>query len=200
MFKNYTRAYLHEMVGIATSLVNNQHAVDQIDAMCQVVADCKTAEGRVFFVGVGGGAGTGSHATNDFNKIAGVSALCLSDNPSLLTALWNDEGPESIFIQQMKMHRFGPTDVLFVFSVNGGKPDISSSLVTATDYAHQVGGKVIAVLGRQDGHVGQNADAACIVPMMHGSRVTPHSESWQLAINHLIVNAIATGGVFEAGG
>ncbi len=197
MYKNYTTNFLREMASIATQLADDSHAVEQINRMCEIVAECKANEGHVFFAGVGGGAGTGSHATNDFNKIAGVSTYCLSDNPSLLTALWNDEGADSIFVQQMRMHHFGSTDVLFVFSVNGGKPNISSSLVTATDYAHEVGGKVVAVLGRADGHVGQKADAACVVPILHKSRVTPHSESWQLAINHLMVNALATNGSFE---
>jgi len=197
MNKEYTISFLLEMAKIGGLLANDPTQVEQINLMIEIVLECKANNGHLYFAGVGGGAGSGSHAANDFNKIAGVSTFCLSDNPSLLTALWNDEGADSIFIRQMAMHHFGPNDVLFVFSVNGGKPNLSSSLVTATDYAHQQGGKVIAVLGRADGHVGQNADAACIIPALHESRVTPHSESWQLVINHLMVNAIANEGRFE---
>lgn len=197
MYQKYIRGYLAEMYQISQLLYDDPNAISAIQKMAEIIEITRANKGRVFFIGVGGGAGTGSHATNDFNKIAGVSALCLSDNPSLFSALANDLGWESVFTEQMIMHRFNANDVLFVFSVNGGKPDISSNIVKAVDYAQDLGAKVLGVVGRDSGHVAKYGDAVCVIPIVDESRVTPHSETWQLAINHLLVNAVASAGEWK---
>ncbi len=51
--------------------------------------------GRLFIVGVGGGAGHASHAVNDFRKLCLIETYAPSDNVSELTARTNDDGWES---------------------------------------------------------------------------------------------------------
>src|SRR5258707_1769066 len=87
--------------------------------------------GRLFFLGVGGGAGHASHAVNDFRKIAGIEAYTPSDNVSELTARVNDEGWETTYAQWLRGSRLGSNDMVFVFSVGGGDVDrnISRNLV-----------------------------------------------------------------------
>jgi len=47
--------------------------------------------GRLFLLGVGGGAGNCSHAVNDFRKLRGIEAYSPIDNVSELTARANDK-------------------------------------------------------------------------------------------------------------
>ena len=54
-------------------------------------------EGRLFILGVGGGAGHASHAVNDFRKLCGIESYAPTDNVSELTARTNDDGWESLF-------------------------------------------------------------------------------------------------------
>jgi len=72
----YITKYLSETEEIAKSIDK-----EAIKKAIEVLLEIKSQKGRLFFLGVGGGAGTGSHAANDFNKIAKISSICLSDNP-----------------------------------------------------------------------------------------------------------------------
>jgi D-sedoheptulose 7-phosphate isomerase len=57
-------------------------AVDgaQVDAMARGLATLRERGGRLFIVGVGGGAGHASHAVNDFRKLAAIESYAPSDN------------------------------------------------------------------------------------------------------------------------
>src|ERR1700737_1272064 len=65
--------------------------------LIRLLADVRSAHGRLLVLGVGGSAGNASHAVNDFRKIAGFEAYSPVDNVSELTARINDDGWESWF-------------------------------------------------------------------------------------------------------
>ncbi|MEK7124276.1 MAG: SIS domain-containing protein [Patescibacteria group bacterium] len=179
----FIKKYLSETSFIAQYLDSGT-----IEKMLDVLLKTKSDWGRLFFLGVGGGAATGSHAANDFNKIAGISTFCLSDNAGLLTALANDEGWQSVFVRQLRMHNLSGKDCVFVYSVNGGTENISNNLVLAIDYAKSIGAKVIGVVGSDMGHTAKKADVCLIVPMLNPDNKTPHAEDFQLIVNHLLSN------------
>lgn len=189
---DYIKTYLNETIMIAQRILTEQ--AEAIGEMIRLLCEVKAREGRVFFIGVGGGAGTCSHATNDMMKIAGISAICLMDNQSLMSALANDEGFESIFVRQMQMHKFNKNDCIFICSVGGGSDTTSLNITNAIKMAKEVGATVLGVVGRDTGYTARFADAAVVVPVIDESRVTPHSESFQLVIEHLLVNAVAQEG------
>jgi D-sedoheptulose 7-phosphate isomerase len=88
----YTEEYLAEASQIL-KLIDN----DSIERTAGLLAGLREREGRLFFLGVGGGAGHASHAVNDFRKIAGIEAYTPSDNVSELTARVNDEGWDTTY-------------------------------------------------------------------------------------------------------
>lgn len=182
----YIQNYLLETAEIARGI--NQEAIEKTLDILSII---KYRRGRVFFLGVGGGAGTGSHAANDFNKIAKISSICLSDNPSLLTALANDEGWESIFKRQLEIHKLSSSDCLFIYSVGGGTENTSKNLVAAIEYAKNIGAKIVGVVGKDTGTTAQKADACIIVPCPDDSRRTPHTEDFQLIMDHLLANLLS---------
>ena len=75
---------------------------------------------RLFILGVGGSAGTASHACNDFRKIAGIEAYAPTDNVSELTARVNDDGWETVFVEWLKTSRLNEYDGILILSVGGG--------------------------------------------------------------------------------
>lgn len=184
-FKKYAERYLEETAIIAATL-----DIEVIQKMFDWLVLTKENEGQVFIIGVGGGAGSGSHAANDFMKIAEIPTICLSDNVSVLTALANDEGIESIFVRQMEMHHFCAVDCLFVYSVGGGGNGVSQNIVAAVERAIAVGAPVLGVVGRENGHTAQHGTAVLVVPEEDSQRVTAHTEDFQLIIDHLLVNAL----------
>lgn len=182
----YITNYLSETAEIAKSIDK-----ETIEKAIKVLLEIKSQKGRLFFLGVGGGAGTGSHTASDFNKIAKISSICLSDNPALLTALTNDEGFESIFKRQLEMHNLTSNDCLFIFSVGGGTETTSKNLVEAINYAKEIGAKIVGVVGKDTGATAQQADACIITPCPDPSRRTAHTEDFQMIMDHLLANLLA---------
>ena len=181
----YTNEYLSEVKLIVDQLDSNA-----IEKMIDLIVEIRKNNGRLFFLGVGGGAGNASHAVNDFRKIAGIESYSPCDNVSELTARTNDDGWEKVFIEWLKGSRLNKNDGVFVFSVGGGnvEKNISANLVRALEYAQIVGAKILGIVGRDGGYTGRVADACVIVPPVNPNTVTPHTEAFQGVIWHLIVS------------
>ena len=181
----YTQQHLNE----ATEILNNIDA-ESIEKLTDILAGVKAAGGRVFFLGVGGGAGNCSHAVNDFRKIVGIESYAPTDNVSELSARTNDEGWATVFVEWLKTSKLLSKDAVFVFSVGGGnlEKNISPNLVLALQFARTVGAKIMGVVGRDGGYTAQVADACVIVPTVNPENVTPHTEAFQAVIWHLLVS------------
>jgi D-sedoheptulose 7-phosphate isomerase len=161
-----------------------------IDQCVELIVTTRAQRGRLFILGVGGSAGNASHAVNDFRKLADVEAYAPTDNVSELTARTNDEGWSTVFAAWLKTSRLSDQDLLLVLSVGGGDRDnnVSPNLVAALEYAQETGAKVIGVVGRDGGYTARVADACVLVPTVNPAHVTPHAESIQGVIWHLLVS------------
>lgn len=161
-----------------------------IERCAEGLAAVRERGGRLFLLGVGGSAGHASHAVNDFRKIAGIEAYAPTDNVSELTARINDEGWESAYADWLQASRISSRDMIFIFSVGGGDSErkISANLVRALDYAKEMGATICGVVGRDGGYTAKMADACLIIPVVNPETVTPHTESFQALILHLLVS------------
>lgn len=182
---SYAQQHVNEAITIL-----QQMDVDAIEKMSDLLAGVKEAEGRIFFLGVGGSAGNCSHAVNDFRKIVGIESYAPTDNVSELTARTNDEGWPTVFVEWLKTSRLNAKDAIFVFSVGGGclEKNISPNLVLALQHAKTVGAKITGVVGRDGGYTAQVADACVVVPTVNSETITPHAEAFQAVVWHLLVS------------
>ena len=164
--------------------------VQAIERMAALLEQARERGGRLFILGVGGSAANASHAVNDFRKIAGIEAYAPTDNVSELTARTNDEGWPTIFVEWLRVSRLRPEDLILVLSVGGGslEKNVSPNLVRAIQYAKEVGSTVLGIVGRDGGYTGQSADVCVIVPTVNADHVTPHAESFQEVLWHLMVS------------
>jgi D-sedoheptulose 7-phosphate isomerase len=182
---NYTAQYLRESIQITQQL--DSQAIDRLlGLLVQVRTEC----GRIFFLGVGGGAGHASHAVNDFRKIAGLECYAPTDNVSELTARINDDGWETSYRNWLVGCRLNRRDAVFVFSVGGGDVErkISANLVCALQYAKQIGARICGIVGRDGGFTARVSDACVLVPVVNPAMVTAHTESFQAVLWHLLVS------------
>lgn len=181
----YSTAYLSEVSSIASEL-----DAGVIDRMIELLLEVRARNGRVFFLGVGGGAGHASHAVNDFRKIAGIECYAPTDNVSELTARINDDGWETSYANWLRGSRLCADDAVFVFSVGGGNQQrgISMNLVASLNLAREVGARILGVTGRDGGYTAKVADACMVVPTVSAETVTPHTEEFQAVIWHLLVS------------
>lgn len=121
---------------------------------------------KLFICGNGGSASTGSHMACDFQKWAHVlpedapqvSALCLSDNTAIMTAIANDKGFEHVFASQISALGV-PGDLLLVISVSGNSPNVQHALAMADS----LGISTLALTGMDGGIAAVMADMSITV-------------------------------------
>ena len=182
---SYSEQHLDE-----TLRITSQISSDVIEEMVLLLRKVRENKGRVFFIGVGGSAANASHAVNDFRKLAGIESYAPTDNVAELTARTNDEGWSTVFSNWLKVSQLNSKDCLFILSVGGGDKirKVSVNLCEAIDYGKEVGAKITGIVGRDGGYTAKNADVCLIVPTVNPNTVTPHSESFQVVIWHLMVS------------
>ena len=181
----FIQKYLNDVQEIAKKI-----DLSSIEKTIDLVASIKEKEGRVFVIGVGGGAGHASHAVADFRKIVGIEAYALTDNVSELTARINDEGWVSCYAEWLRISHINKNDMVFVFSVGGGNPEygLSMNIVEALKLAKSAGARVAGIVGRDGGETAKIADACIIIPNVNRETTTAQTESFQAVLWHLIVS------------
>lgn len=181
----FITSFLDEAISII-----NQLDKSQIANIIDLLAYLRTAGGRLFILGVGGSAANASHAVNDFRKIAGIESYAPTDNVAELTARSNDDGFNTIFIKWLEVSRLSANDMVMILSVGGGniEKNVSTNLVIALQYAKQIGAKIIGIVSRDGGQTLQLADECILIPTLNPKNITPHAESLQSMICHLLVS------------
>jgi D-sedoheptulose 7-phosphate isomerase len=180
----HTVAYLQ-----AASAMVDAIEPDQIDRMAGGLAGVRERGGRLFILGVGGGAGHASHAVNDFRKLCALESYAPTDNVSELTARTNDDGWDTAFSAWLGVSRLSDRDALLVFSVGGGSrvPNVSANLVEAMETARRVGASIYGVVGAPGGRLAEVADVAIVIDAPPALR-TPLVESLQAVVWHGLVS------------
>jgi D-sedoheptulose 7-phosphate isomerase len=182
---SYSKKHLDESIEITKAI-----DPEIVEKIVDLLSDVKSSGGRLFVLGVGGSAANASHAVNDFRKLAGIETYAPTDNVAELTARTNDEGWQTVFSGWLRVSKLNSKDCLFILSVGGGNKDrnVSPNLIEAIDLAKEVGARVTGIVGRDGGYTAQNADVCLVVPTVNSATVTPHSESFQTVIWHLMVS------------
>jgi D-sedoheptulose 7-phosphate isomerase len=180
----HARTYLDAVGVIAGSLDGKQ-----IDAMARQLVVVRERGGRLFVLGVGGGAGHASHAVNDFRKLCRIESYAPTDNVSELTARTNDDGWETSFTAWLEVSRLSARDALLVFSVGGGSRQhgVSLNLVNAIEHAQELGAVILGVVGSATGTLAQLADVAIVIEPPRELK-TPLVESFQAVVWHALVS------------
>ncbi len=180
----FTQSFISEAIEVLQKL-----PADQVDAIVDILADAREKQGRVFVLGVGGSAASGSHLVNDLRKITLLEAYAPTDNVAELTARTNDEGWSSVFAAWLTGSHIRENDVVFVLSVGGGDAErnISPNLVEALMTAKKAGAKVVGVVGRTGGYTAKVADACVLIPTVNDDHITPLTESFHSVVGHIIV-------------
>ena len=184
MTETHSHKYFNQVVQVAQAI-----DTDAVERIAKGLVELRTRGGRLFVLGVGGGAANSSHAVNDFRKLAGIETYTPVDNVSELTARTNDEGWETVFAAWLAVSRANDKDAILVLSVGGGDAErnVSVNIVRALDEAKKRGLTIYGIVGRDGGHTKRIGDEVIVVPTVDPSHVTPHTESFQAAVWHCLV-------------
>ncbi|HJZ84364.1 MAG TPA: SIS domain-containing protein [Polyangia bacterium] len=190
-----TRAFVDKYLN-ETSEICARTERDEVARFIQILFDAWRARRQVFTMGNGGSASTATHFAADIAKFTWVEGkprfrcFSLCDNPAYLSALTNDNGFDSIFVEQLEPV-LEKDDVLIGISVHGGKGRDkaglwSQNLLRAVDLAKRRGARVLGLAGFDGGALKELADACIVVP----ARSTPHVEGMHVVYHHLVVQRL----------
>jgi D-sedoheptulose 7-phosphate isomerase len=135
---------------------------------------------KVLICGNGGSAADSQHFAAEIvgrfqRDRKGLPAIALSTDTSILTAVGNDYGYDTIFARQVEA-LCAKGDALLGISTSGN----SRNVILAIDAAKDVGAKTIGLLGNEGGKLSSRVDAAVVVP----HRVTARIQEAHVFIIH----------------
>jgi D-sedoheptulose 7-phosphate isomerase len=182
---SYASRFLQEVGQVAAGI-----DPAKVDQMVEMLGQLRDTGGRLFIIGLGGGAGHASHAVNDFRKLCGIDALSPLDNVSELTARINDDGWETCLVDSLKTSRMSADDALLVFSVGGGSREsgLSLNIVVAVEHAKEIGAQVLGIVGRREGTTAAVGDCVIVLDSCPPEMMTPLVEGFQAVLWHALVS------------
>src|SRR5580704_6150038 len=145
--RNTVTRHLVSSQDVVGAALHDEHFVDKIVEIGELVVACLREGGKVLFAGNGGSAADAQHIAGEFvarlnydrDPIAG---LALTTDTSVLTAIGNDYGYEQVFARQVRgLGRRG--DILVAISTSGRSPNI----LAAIDAAKKVGIHTVGFTG-----------------------------------------------------
>ncbi len=143
--------------------------------------------GKIFFCGNGGSAADAQHIAAELSvKLcqdrAPIAALCLSLDPSAMTACANDYGYEQVFARQVRaLGRAG--DMLVGITTSGNSANILAAIEAAR--AHNI--KVITLTGESGGKVAAISDMCLRVPCQDSTALI---QEMHIMIGHIFCGAL----------
>ena len=151
-----------------------------------LITMCLRAGGKLLFFGNGGSAADAQHLAAEFvgrfvRERAGLPAIALTTDSSILTAVGNDYGFDQIFARQIQaLGR--PGDVAIAISTSGN----SLNVLEGVKEARKRKLKTIGLTGKDGGLLAQQTDVAIMVP----STSTAKIQECHIAIGHLFCELV----------
>jgi D-sedoheptulose 7-phosphate isomerase len=178
------RSQLRECIALKEKIA--EELDEKIVEIAETMKQCFTRGGTVFLCGNGGSAADAQHIAGELScrlriDRDGLSAVALTTNSSVLTALANDYSYNEVFSRQVKaLAKKG--DCLIGISTSGA----SESINKAVRQARKLGATTIGLTGREGGSLAELVDIALIVP----SNDTQRIQEAHITIGHIVCDII----------
>ncbi|MEI7607580.1 MAG: SIS domain-containing protein [Rhodospirillaceae bacterium] len=178
-------SYLNESIALiekASQLIDDEKMTAVVDVVVRALAAGKP----LLVCGNGGSAADAMHITGELVgrfliERKALKAICLADNPAVLTAWSNDYSYETVFSRQVEAYG-EPGAVLLGISTSGN----SANVVAAFEKAREMGVITVAMTGEGGGRMASLSDHMLAVP----SRVTPLIQQLHICLYHYLCMAI----------
>ena len=137
----------------------NNSVENEIIDISNLLLECLSHRGAVFWAGNGGSASQANHLSSELlggmykKKTNPLKSICLNIDTAFITAWSNDDSYENIFVRQLEgLSNKG--DILIVLSTSGN----SSNIINAAKFAQSNSLKVVSLTGNDGGNVKSFSD------------------------------------------
>ena len=182
--KELIKKRIQESIDVKKKVIETQ--ADTIARMVEEITSSFKQNGKVIFFGNGGSAADSQHVAAEFigrfeRERKSLPAIALTTDTSILTALGNDYGFESVFSRQLEgIGKKG--DVAVAISTSGNSPNV----LEGVRQAKKMGIKTLAFTGRDGGKLAKAGDVSLIVPSDNTARI----QEAHICIFHIICELV----------
>jgi len=157
-----------------------------IASVARLLAEAFRRGGKLLVMGNGGSAADAQHLAAEIvgrfrMERRGLPAVALSTDTSILTAVGNDYGFESVFRRQVEALA-APGDVVMGISTSGS----SANVLAALRLAREMGCSTVGLLGRDGGSIRGVVDHDLTVPCLD----TPRIQESHIIIIHILCDLV----------
>jgi len=183
---NCIKARLLESQEVVSAMLADDKLQNLIAAAAVACIKCLRGGGKILLAGNGGSAADAQHIAGELVSMflfdrPGLSAMALTTDTSILTAIGNDYGYQKLFARQLQANGRS-ADVLIAYSTSGSSPNILSAL----EQARENGMVSIGMTGNRRGVMCDLCDFLLEVP----SPSTPRIQEGHLILGHLLCELI----------
>lgn len=162
------------------------HLLPQLEAAARLLVERLRAGHKLLICGNGGSAADAQHFAAELvgrfrRERRGLPAVALTTDSSIVTALGNDYGFETIFRRQVEALA-APGDVVLGISTSGNSANVLQALVRA----RELGCATIALLGGDGGQIASQVDH----PLTVSCDVTARIQEVHLTLIHILCELI----------
>ena len=159
---------------------------DKIEIAANICVNSLKNGGKILILGNGGSAADAQHIAAELVgrfqlERKGISAIALTTDTSILTAIANDFGYEHIFARQIEALA-NPEDVVLGVSTSGN----SANVIKAIELANNIGCKSIGLTGKSSKKMKNLCDINISIPAKNTARI----QEMHILVGHIICNLI----------
>jgi D-sedoheptulose 7-phosphate isomerase len=178
------RDILLESIHVKEELLRT--SIGEIVEIAELAVECLKKGGKVILFGNGGSASDSQHIAAELvgrfkRDRAGLPAIALTTNTSILTAVANDYGYDVVFAKQIEALA-QKNDLIIGISTSGKAKNVACGI----RQAKKMGLKTIALSGGDGGDLAKLADLSVLVP----SSVTARIQEAHITIGHAICEIV----------
>jgi D-sedoheptulose 7-phosphate isomerase len=177
---------IENSIAVKKRVLEDSELLQKIEISARHIVETYRKGGRVFIAGNGGSASDAQHISGElvgrFNfDRKPLSAIALSTDTSILTAVGNDYGYDHIFSRQIEAHG-NEKDIFIAISTSGN----SKNIIKAVESAKSLGIFVVALSGKDGGYLRDISDISIVAP----SNETPRIQETHILIGHILSNLV----------
>lgn len=186
--KTQITTQLSETARVMSAILADTTLISILEAVAQACTQCLRSGGKILLAGNGGSAADAQHIAGEFVSRfmfdrPGLSAMALTTDTSILTAIGNDYGYEQLFSRQIQaVGRKG--DLFIGYSTSGKSPNV----LRGFEQAQLMGLITIGLTGRYD--CPTQMEKWCDHLLSIPSNSTPKIQEGHLVLGHILCGLV----------
>jgi len=184
--KNFIKQQIALSAQLAQKIDNDPKLHETLVNVAEICTETLKNGNKILLAGNGGSAADAQHMAGEFVSRfmfdrPGLSAIALTTDTSILTAIGNDYGYEALFSRQLQAHG-QQGDIFIGYSTSGS----SSNIIRAFEEAQKLNLISVGLTGNRGGPMCELCDYLFEVP----SKITPKIQEGHLMLGHILCGLI----------